>query len=199
MSMESTRTGTMNRRLAIGGLAGAVGLAWPGAQRGRTIIQRGVAGGGVVKFEQGEASFSLGASRVIIDGEEPGVVLGGVRWVDAGAGLNLSSVEITDYQDLEIPDEQGEARRIVGTMSVEGDAEYPFELDVIDTGEPGSGRDTVFLRLGAAVEGDERATPTESGGFRYRADGILVAGDIQHGDFEITEVDGQFNVATPVE
>ena len=98
-------------------------------------------GGGLVQFEQGEANFSLFVSRMIFSGDEPEVVVGSVLWVDGTAGLTLRSTAITEYIVPEVQPEQGVSRHIIGTMSVNDEGEYPFELEVIDADLPGSGKD----------------------------------------------------------
>lgn len=184
--MSASWNTRLNRRAAVGGgLAGIAGLASPavGTARGRAIIQRGMVGGGRVRLAQGEADFSVFASRLIIDDEDPGSVRGSVRWVDAAADLSMHSVRISDYQDLELPPRQGEGRRITGVMRVSGAGEQPFVLDVIDAGAPGSGRDTVEFTVGARDRaGDDAAG---NAGFRYRAEGAIVSGDVQAVEFEI--------------
>ena len=198
--MEMSGMGRMNRRLAVGaGLAGAAGLAWPRAQsRGRAIIQRGIVGGGVVQFAPAEASFSVFASRLIVDSEEPGAIMGRVRWVDTTSGLVMNSVQILAYEDLETPPGGAEARRLVGIMSLGGSDEYPFTLDVIDAGDPGSGLDSLFLTVGDGALTGENGTPAAGLGFTYEAAGPVVAGDIEDLEFEIIEDGGQLTVATPV-
>src|SRR5829696_10420345 len=118
--MEDTRmTGSgsrgIDRRMAIGGaLAGTAGLALPRRQT-RTVTQRGMVGGGLVQFEQGEASFSLFVSRLIF-AEDEVVVLGSVLWVDDTHELTLRSTAITDYIVPEVQPEQGVLRQVIGTM-----------------------------------------------------------------------------------
>ncbi|MCD6033130.1 MAG: hypothetical protein K0S78_5312, partial [Thermomicrobiales bacterium] len=113
--------------MALGGaLAAAAGFALPNRQ-GRTVIQRGMVGGGLVRFEQGEANFSVFASRLIF-AEDEVVVLGSVLWVDETVALTLRSTAITEYIVPEVQPEQGQSRHILGTMSVNDEGEYPFEL-----------------------------------------------------------------------
>ena len=198
--MATSATGSMDRRLALGaGLAGMVGLAWPLAQsRGRAIIQRGIVGGGLVQFAPAEASFSVFASRLIVDGEEPGAVAGHVRWVDATSGLAMTSVEIVGYEDMETPPGGAEARRLVGIMSVGGEGEYPFTLDLVDGGDPGSGLDSVSLTVGDGALTGEEGTPAAGLGFSYEAAGPVVAGDVETVEFEVIADGEHITVATPV-
>ena len=140
--MTASGVGVIDRRMAIGGaLAGAAGLAVPNRQS-RIVTQRGMVGGGLVQFEQGEANFSVFASRLIFSEDEV-VVLGSVLWVDATVGLTLRSTAITDYIVPEVQPEQGQSRLILGMMSVNDEGEYPFELELIDADLPGTGVDMV--------------------------------------------------------
>src|SRR5215210_4609414 len=88
--MTTSGFGTTDRRMAIGGvLAVAAGLALP-LRQSRTVFQRGMAGGGLARFDQGEANFSLFVSRLIFS-DDTEVVVGSVIWVDEAAGLTLRS------------------------------------------------------------------------------------------------------------
>jgi len=171
--------------MAIGGaLVGAVGLAVPSRQS-RTVTQRGMVGGGLARFAPGEASFSLFVSRLIFPGDEPEVVVGSIIWVDEGAKLTLRSTAITEYIVPEVQPEQGALRRIIGTMSVNDEGEYPFELEVIDADLPGSGKDSVNLKVGDGAHTSQNATPASDLGFTYMANGMVARGDIQELDAEI--------------
>jgi hypothetical protein len=174
----------IDRRMAIGGaLVGAAGLALPSRQ-GRVLTQRGMVGGGLVRFEQGEAHFSLFVSRLIFSGDDPEVVVGSVIWVDKTVGLTLRSTAITEYIVPQVQPEQGVLRQIIGTMSVD-EGEYPFELEVVDADLPGSGKDSVVLNVGDGARTSEDATPASDLGFSYLASGLVVRGDIQELDLEI--------------
>jgi hypothetical protein len=171
--------------MAIGGvLAGAAGLALPSRQS-RIVTQRGMVGGGLVRFEQGEASFSVFVSRLIFSGDEPEVVVGSVIWVDDTVGLTLRSTGITEYNVPEVQPEQGELRQILGTMSVDEDGGYPFDLEVTDADLPGSGKDTVVLKVGDGARTSANATPVSDIGFSYMASGMVATGDIQELDVEM--------------
>ena len=186
---NASRRARLNRRAAIGtGLAGLAGLAWSPVEglRRRAIIQRGIVGGGRVRAAQGEADFSVFASRMIVNGEEPGRVRGSVHWIDTATGLSMRSVRIADYQDLELPPKQGEGRRIIGQMRVAGKGQQPFVLEVVDAGDPGSGRDTVVLTIGTATQSGDDAT-ADGSRFRYRADGVIVSGDVQAVELELSK------------
>src|SRR5687768_59130 len=144
--MTTSRLGVIDRRMAIGGaLAGAAGLALPRRQS-RSVLQRGMVGGGLVRFEQGEANFSVFASRLIF-AEDEVVVLGSVLWVDETVGLALRSTAITEYIVPEVQPEQGQSRHILGMMSANDVGEYPFELELIDADLPGTGVDMAILTV----------------------------------------------------
>jgi hypothetical protein len=176
--MTTSRLGVMDRRMAIGGgLAATAGLAVPRRQT-RVLTQRGMVGGGLVQFEQGEANFSVLASRLIF-AEDEVVVLGTVLWVDATVGLTLRSTAITDYIVPEVQPEQGQSRLIQGRMSVNDEGEYPFALELIDADLPGTGVDMALLTVGEDARTGENATPVSGGGFSYVANGTLVTGDLQ--------------------
>jgi hypothetical protein len=170
--------GVIDRRMAIGSaLAGAAGLALPSRQS-RTVTQRGMVGGGLVQFDQGEANFSVFASRLIF-AEDEVAVLGSVLWVDATVGLTLRSGAITDYIVPEVQPEQGQSRLILGRMRVNDADESPFELELIDVDLPGTGVDMVMLTVGEDARTSATATPTSGAGFSYVAHGTVVTGDLQ--------------------
>ena len=179
--MATSGLATMDRRMAIGGaLAGAGGLALPHRQSG-TVNQRGMVGGGLVQFEESEAHFSVFASRLIVakKRKRKEAVVGTVLWVDALAGLTMTSTDVTHYRSLEMPSDQGQAREVFGTMRVNGEDAYPFSLLLIDAGPPGSGLDTVSLTVGDGAQTAESAPPVTGLGFSYTATGPIVTGDVQ--------------------
>jgi hypothetical protein len=187
--MTTSGLGLIDRRMAIGGvLAGAAGLALPRRQF-RTVLQRGMVGGGVVQLEPGEAHFSVFASRMIF-AEDEVVVLGSVLWVDDSHELTLRSTAVTDYVVPEVQPEQGVLRRIFGTMHDAAGGEYPFELELVDVDLPGSGTDTVVLKVGNGARPSETATPASELGFRYLANGLVASGDIQLIGIEVDPVAG---------
>ena len=110
------------------------------------------------------------------------MVVGSIIWVDEEATMTLRSTAITEYIVPEVQPEQGTSRQITGTMSVDGEGEYPFELEVIDVDLPGSGKDTVDLKVGDGARTSENATPASGSGFSYAASGTVVTGDIQELD-----------------
>jgi hypothetical protein len=193
--MTVTGLAAMDRRMAIGGaLAGVAGLALPHRQS-RIVTQRGMAGGGLVRFEQGEASFSLFVSRLIFSGDDPEVVVGSIIWVDKAAKLTLRSTAITDYIVPEVQPEQGVSRQIIGTMRDDAGTEYPFDLEVVDVDLPGSGEDTFDLKVGDGARPSANATPDSGLGFSYIADGMVARGDIQELVFEIDLATGEVQPA----
>ena len=178
------RDGTqIDRRLAIGGLAAAAGLPLLRTQALRRVItQRGVAGGGVARFADGEAEFSLAASRLTatedgVEGEP--VFLGRLRWADGSVGLTLESVRITNYENLGLA--EGEGRRIEGVVDTGESGEQSFLMETrFDL--PDSQPDKVTFRVGSAIAGG--ATPEAAAGYSYVAEGE-VSGDFTDADFAI--------------
>jgi len=183
--MTTSGFGLTDRRMAIGGgLALAAGLALP-LRQSRTVTQRGMVGGGLVRLAQGEANFSLFVSRLIFSEDDTEVVVGSIIWVDTAAGLTLRSTAITQYLVPPVQPVQGTSRQIFGTMSVNDEGEYPFALEVVDTDLPGSAKDTVDLKVGDGTPAGENATPTSGLGFSYAVSGTVVIGDIQELDLGI--------------
>jgi hypothetical protein len=186
----------IDRRMAIGGaLAGAAGLALPFRQ-GKPVTQRGMVGGGLARFEEGEANFSLFASRMTVAEGSPEVFVGSVIWVDDRAELTLRSTAITAYIVPEDQPEQGRSRQILGLMSVNGEGEYPFALVATDVDIPGAGQDSVSLTVGDGSLTGEGASPAAGYGFDYMATGSLTSGDIQEIGFTI---DPETGVVGPAE
>jgi hypothetical protein len=185
--MTASEFALIDRRMAIGGaLAGVAGLALPSRQI-RVLTQRGMVGGGLVQFEQGEANFSLFVSRLIFPGDDPEVVVGSIIWVDETAELTLRSTAITEYIVPQVQPEHGALRQIIGTIRDDAEVEYPFELEVTDADLPGAEKekDTVVLKVGDGARTSENATPASGIGFTYVASGTVATGDIQELDLEI--------------
>lgn len=146
----------------------------------------GIAGGGAVSTAGGgETNLVLVATRTE-NLQRPGVFFaeGRVVWTDPvweGTGLTLESLAITFYGPL--PDVEG-GRAVAGWMQADkAPGEHPFVLHAVDAGPPGSGDDTVALWVGDAVSEDSvlaELAPSNAapGGFRYLAEGRLVAGDL---------------------
>ena len=172
----------------------AAGLALP-LRQSRTVIQRGMVGGGLVQLEQGEANFSFFVSRLIFS-DDTEVVVGSVIWVDGAAGVTLCSTAITQYIVLPEQPGQGVSRRLIGTMSVDDEGQYPFEMLVVDADLPGSGKDTTDLNVGDGARTSENATPASGLGFSYAASGTVASGDIQELDLQIDLATG---AVTPAE
>jgi hypothetical protein len=180
----------VDRRMAIGGaLAGAAGLALP-LRQPRPVTQRGMVGGGLVRFEQGEANFSFFASRMIVAEGVPEVFLGSIIWVDNQAGLTMRSTAISAYIVPQDQPEKGQSRQILGMMSVNEEDEYPFELVATNADLPGTGLDSVSLIVGDGALTGEGATPAAGYGFNYMATGPLVSGDVQEIGITIDPVTG---------
>lgn len=193
--MTSSGFAVTDRRMAIGGgLALAAGLALP-LRQSRTVTQRGMVGGGLARLEQGEANFSLFVSRLIFS-DDTEVVVGSVIWVDGAAGMTLRSTAITEYIVLPEQPGQGVSRRLIGTMSIDDQGEYPFEMLVVDADLPGSGKDTVDLNVGDGARTSANATPVSGLGFSYAASGTVATGDIQELDLQIDLATG---TVTPAE
>jgi hypothetical protein len=181
--MERPDGTPIDRRLAISGLAAAAGLPFLRTQALRRVItQRGVAGGGLARFADGEAEFSLFASSLTmaedsVEGEP--VFLGRLRWTDGSVGLALESVRITNYENLGLA--EGEGRRIEGVVDAGESGEQSFLLEV-RFDQPDSGPDQITFRVGSAIGGD--ATPGAAAGYTYVAEGEVV-GDITDADFAV--------------
>ena len=154
-------------------------------------------GGGLAQFELSQANFSLVASRFTFPDENKQVVVGEILGVDTSSSFTFASTTITNYDVIEGP-EEGEHRRIRGTMSLNGGQEYPFRLDVIDDGAPGSGLDTISLIVGDGAEDAAAGTAVSSYGFSYAGSGPIVSGDVHDVDFDIDPNSPDATPATPV-
>jgi hypothetical protein len=113
------------------------------------------------------------------------VVVGSVIWVDGAAGVSMRSTTITEYIVPQVEPEEGVLRQITGTMSVDGEGDYPFDMEVVDADLPGAAADTVVLNVGDGARASENATPASGLGYSYMATGTVVTGDIQELDLEI--------------
>jgi hypothetical protein len=154
-------------------------------------------GGGLADFELSDASFSLTVTRMTFEDENRELVVGSIIWVDATAGVTLTSTQVDVYGDLELPANQGEGRRIRGQMTVNDGEKYTFRLDVIDGGLPGSGADSVNLVVGAGAESEGTPTANAAAGFTYAAAGPVTIGDIQDVDFDLDTATAYPIPATP--
>jgi hypothetical protein len=197
-ALDFTGKSPVNRRFAIGAaVAATAGLTIPQVQpRGRVVTQRGMVGGGLAQFELSEAQFSAFAARLIFDdGQE--VILGSFIWVDPPSGFTFVGNGITSYEVIDIPPDQGQARRTRGTVSVNGEGEYPFVFEAYDVGPPGAGQDSVVLTVGDGAVTAEGATPVAGTGFSYAAAGPIVVGDMHDVDIEVDLETGAIVAATP--
>jgi hypothetical protein len=130
----------------------------------------GITGGGVVRTTAGDINLVLFATQLAPDA--PQEAAGFVRWLDPTAedGLVMESVGPIAY---DWPEGEEHLRNVRGVMSINGESELPFVLEVFDAGPDLLGQDTARLTVGnAAAEG-------ESSGFSYDAAGTVVGGDIQ--------------------
>lgn len=130
----------------------------------------GITGGGVVRTEGGDVNLVLFATQLADDA--PQEAAGFVRWLDPNAegGLMLESVGPIAYT---WPEGEEHLRNVTGIMSINGQDEQPFHLEVFDAGPGLTGQDTARLTVGnGAAEGS-------SSGFGYEAAGTVVGGDLQ--------------------
>jgi hypothetical protein len=130
----------------------------------------GITGGGLVRTVTGDVTLVLFATQLADDASQEAA--GFVRWLDPNAegGLMLESVGPIAYT---WPEGEQHFRNVSGVMSVNGQDEHPFQLEVFDAGPRLVGQDTVRLTVGDAAAGDG------SSGFGYEAAGTLVGGDLQ--------------------
>jgi hypothetical protein len=128
----------------------------------------GITGGGVVRTDSGDVTLVLFATLLA---DAPQDATGFVRWLDpqAEGGLNLESIGPVAY-DWDEGNEQ--VRNVRGLMTINGQEEQPFVLEIFDAGPGLVGQDTARLLVGNATAGS-------SGSFGYQAAGTLVGGDIQ--------------------
>lgn len=168
------------RKVLLAGL-GALALAAPKPHQAeaRILFVRGMGGGGLASIEGGDvprlANFSLVASAMQLpDGRA--VVIGAVRWIEAGSDLRLESIEITQCIPMTTRPDGAEVR---GLMSANGRGRYPFVINAIDSGLPGSGRDLIQIEVnGPAAREGTTAEPTDDE-FVYEATASIVGGDFQ--------------------
>lgn len=176
--MNPTHLSIPRRRMLAAGL-GAAALALPRAALARTILQRGMSGGGLAQLEGGAeprlANFGIFASAVQLP-EGQNLVLGSVQWIEAGTDLQLRSLEVG--QCIPIPN-RTDGAEVRGRMQVNGEGDYPFVMRAMDGGAPGSALDRVELEVNTGGALDEDADPGSDDTFTYLAAGNLVAGDVQ--------------------
>jgi hypothetical protein len=127
----------------------------------------GITGGGVLQTPGGNINLVLFATQLADDA--PQEAAGFVRWLDPNleGGLTLESVGPIAY---DWPEGEEHWRNVRGLMAVNGAGEEPFLLEVYDAGPDKPGEDMAKLMVG---------DPDDATGFGYRAEGMLVGGDIQ--------------------
>jgi hypothetical protein len=130
----------------------------------------GITGGGVLRTNSGDVNLVLFATQLADDA--PQEAAGFVRWLDPNAegGLMLESVGPVAYT---WPEGEQHFRFVTGVMSVNGQDEQPFQLEVFDAGPGLVGQDTARLTVG------DQAAEGASSGFGYEAAGTLIGGDLQ--------------------
>jgi hypothetical protein len=177
---EHRRSGIARRSVLAAGI-GAMALAVPAAPARaiRTILQRGMSGGGLAQLDGGEAprlaNFGLFASALQLP-EGTLLVLGTINWLEAGTDLQLQSIEVT--QCIPIPN-RSDGAEVRGRMMVNGEGNYPFVIRAIDGGRPGSALDRIELEVNTAAAREGAQVPASDDEFVYEAAGNLVAGDFQ--------------------
>ena len=115
----------------------------------------GITGGGVVRTQSGDVNLVLFATQLAADA--PQEAAGFVRWLDPNAegGLTLESVGPIAYT---WPEGEEHLRNVTGVMTVNGEDQQPFQLEVFDAG-PGS---LVKTRRGSLSATGRRATARDS-------------------------------------
>jgi hypothetical protein len=125
----------------------------------------GITGGGIVRTDAGDVNLVLFATQLAADA--PQEAAGFVRWLDpsTGGGLTLESVGPIAYT---WPEGEEHMRNITGIMTINGQDQQPFQLEVFDAGPGLVGQDTVRLTVGDGAAG-----------FVYEAAGTVIGGDLQ--------------------
>jgi hypothetical protein len=179
--MEAHSRRSLARRGVLAAGIGALALAVPRPVdvAARSILQRGMSGGGMAQLEGSEeprlVNFGLFASSVQLP-EGTTLVLGAIQWSEAGTDLQMQSLEVTQC----IPsNDRASTAEVRGRMQVNGEGDYPFVIWATDGGGPGSALDRIEIQVNtpAALEGAQSGPSDES--FVYEAAGNLVAGDVQ--------------------
>jgi hypothetical protein len=167
------------RKVVVAGLAAlALGVQQTHRADARILMLRGMTGGGLARFDGDEprlANFSLAAS-VMQFPEGNSIVVGSIYWIESGTGLQLATREVKSCVPMEDNPDGAEVR---GTMSVNGEGDYPFVFQAIDAGLPGAGLDKVHIQVNTP---DARAGADGQSGdadFTYDAVATVVAGDFQ--------------------
>ena len=179
--MKLPRPTTLPRRKVVaGGLAAlALGFQTPAVSEARPMLARGMAGGGLARLESGGsqplAQFSLFASAMQLP-EGNTLFLGKILWVEAGAGLQLESTEITQCVALE---DRPDGAQIRGRMTVNGEGDYPFVIHAFDSSLPGTGKDSIMIEVDGRLARELTETDSEAIEPAYTATASIVAGDFQ--------------------
>lgn len=177
--MDQQRPFSVRRRAVLAAGLGALALAAPAQPAGAVaILVRGMSGGGLAQLDGGEAprlaNFGLFASaNQLPDGQT--LVLGTIRWVEAGTGLRLESLRVLSCVPMT---ERPDGAEVRGRMAVNGEGDYPFVVHAIDAGRPGSGLDRIELEVNTARAREGADAPSDEA-FAYQAVATLVAGDFQ--------------------
>ena len=192
---ETTRRGRVSRRAALGA---ATALVAAGSFRGApAAVQRnsvgsggGLAGGGTVEVDGGQATFAVSGSRFALADRDEVLFFGRVRWSDPGwegEGLTLESTTIASYAPVEGAEE--DSRELRGRMTRDGEGDYPFTLLAEGIDRPDASP-TVTLAVGAAAEATPTAGTPDPGSddFAYLVEAVpLVAGDLLLLEFDFPE------------
>jgi hypothetical protein len=172
---------SLPRRKVLAAGIGAMALTLPAAREAaaRVILQRGMSGGGLAQLEGSDeprlVNFGLFASAVQLP-EGTTLVLGAIRWIEAGTDLELQSLEVVSCVPMSTNSSGAEVR---GRMAVNGQGDYPFVVHAIDGGRPGSALDRVEIAVNTPAARQGSTAPASDDTFVYEAAGNLVAGDVQ--------------------
>jgi hypothetical protein len=130
----------------------------------------GITGGGVLRTDAGDVNLILFATQLAEDA--PQQAAGFVRWLDPNSegGVSLESVGPITYA---WPEGEEHLRYVHGVMTVNGQGEEPFVLEVNDAGPDKANEDTASILVGTAADS------TSGSGFGYSAKGTLIGGDFQ--------------------
>jgi hypothetical protein len=179
--VTSPSSTAVRRRSLLAAGAGALAMALPFARdaAARAILQRGMSGGGLAQLEGSQeprlANFGLFASAMQLpDGTT--LVLGIIHWIEAGANVQLDSIEVTQCKPM---DNRADGAEVRGRMRANGQGDYPFLINVIDAGQPGAGLDRIEVSVNTPLARSGTASKPSDDTFMYEAAGNLVAGDLQ--------------------
>ena len=188
-TLESSRpASTVSRRgaLAIGAAASAMILGSRSASADSIRTGGGIAGGGWVTWETGEAQISVFGSTFNVEDSDDPVIFGSLRWADA-AGFTLTSASIASYGPTEPTETARELRGLL--RNSDGETLHAFTLTMVDGGGPGEALDTIALVVGPALEEGASATPESADAPAIAVisvNGTLEVGDLQLLTFEFT-------------